>query len=160
MDALQGAARSIPPGGLVLLAPFTPLQETVGWTGGDEEAYLPEVFRLKQGFAYLVAVTDWFCRYVLVWELSVSLESAFCVRAVQAALEVGRLGIFNTDQSCQYTSVNFTQVLEEAQVRLSMDGKGRAFDNLTIERLWRTVKYEGVFLKDYEPLFAARDSLG
>lgn len=116
--------------------------------------------RLQRGFAYLVAVMDWFSRYVLAWELSLSLESDFCVSAVQAALAVGRPEIFNTDQGCQYTSAGFTQVLEEAQVRISMDGKGRAFDNIMIERLWRTVKYEEVFLKDYEHLFAARDSLG
>jgi len=116
--------------------------------------------RLKHGFAYLVAVMDWFSRYVLAWELSLSLESGFCVRAVQAALAVGWPAIFNTDQGCQYTAADFTQVLEQAQVRISMDGKGRAFDNIMIERLWRTVKYEEVFLKDYEHLFAARDSLG
>jgi putative transposase len=116
--------------------------------------------RLKHGFAYLVAVMDWFSRYVLAWDLSLSLESGFCVGAVQAALAVGRPEIFNTDQGCQYTSTDFTQVLEGAQVPISMDGKGRAFDNIMIERLWRTVKYEEVFLKDYEHLFAARDSLG
>ena len=116
--------------------------------------------RLKHGFAYLVAVMDWFSRYVLAWELSLSLESGFCVRAVQAALAVGWPEIFNTDQGCQYTAADFTQVLETAQVQISMDGKGRAFDNIMIERLWRTVKYEEVFLKDYEHLFAARDSLG
>ena len=116
--------------------------------------------RLKRGFAYLVAVMDWFSRYVLSWELSLSLESGFCVSAVQAALEIGRPEIFNTDQGCQYTSEGFTRVLSDAQVRISMDGKGRAFDNIFIERLWRTVKYEEVFLKDYEHLFTARESLG
>lgn len=116
--------------------------------------------RLKRGFAYLVAVMDWFSRYVLSWELSLSLESEFCVSAVEAALGVERPEIFNTDQGCQYTSEGFTRVLLDAQVRISMDGKGRAFDNIFIERLWRTVKYEEVFLKDYEHLFAARESLG
>ena len=116
--------------------------------------------RLKQGFAYLVAVMDWFSRYVLSWELSLSLDSGFCVSSVRAALEVSRPEVFNTDQGCQYTSEGFTRVLEDAQVRISMDGKGRAFDNIMIERLWRTVKYEEVFLKDYEHLFAARESLG
>jgi putative transposase len=116
--------------------------------------------RLKRGFAYLVAVMDWFSRYVLSWELSLSLESDFCVSALEAALKVSRPGISNTDQGCQFTSERFTRVLLDAQVRISMDGKGRAFDNIMIERLWRTVKYEEVFLKDYEHLLAARDSLG
>ena len=96
--------------------------------------------RLKHGFGYLAAVMDWFSRYVLAWELSLSLESGFCVRAVQAALEVSRPEILNTDQGCQYTSEDFTKVVQAAQVRISMDGKGRAFDNIMIDRLWRTVK--------------------
>ena len=115
--------------------------------------------RLHHGFAYLVAVMDWFSRYVLAWELSLSLEGDFCLSALQAALSLGRPEIFNTDQGCQYTAAGFTAVLEQAQVQISMDGKGRAFDNIMIERLWRTVKYEEVFLKDYEHFFAARESL-
>jgi len=133
--------------------------------GEAEKARLyEEIGRLKMelrgGFAYLVAVMDWFSRYVLSWELSLSLESGFCVKAVKAALGVSRPDIFNTDQGCQYTSEGFTKVLEDAQVRISMDGKGRAFDNIFIERLWRTVKYEEVFLKDYGHFFAAGESLG
>ena len=116
--------------------------------------------RLKRGFGYLAAVMDWSSRYVLAWELSLSLESGFCVCVVQAALEVSRPEIFNTDQGSQYTSEDFTQVLKAAQVRISMDGKGRAFDNIMIERLWRTVKYEEVFLKDYGHVFEARENLG
>lgn len=116
--------------------------------------------RLKGGFAYLVAVMDWFSRYVLSWELSMSLESRWCLRALEAALSVSRPEIFNSDQGCQYTSEEFTQALLEAGVRISMDGRGRAFDNIMVERLWRTVKYEEVFLKDYAHLFAARESLG
>ncbi len=116
--------------------------------------------RLKAGFAYLVAVMDWFSRYVLSWELSMSLESGFCVSALKAALPLSRPGIFNTDQGCQYTSEAFTKVLLDAGIRISMDGRGRAFDNIMIERLWRTVKYEEVYLKDYGHLFAARESLG
>ena len=116
--------------------------------------------RLKRGFGYLAAVMDWSSRYVLAWELSLSLESGFCVCVVQAALEVSRPEIFNTDQGSQYTSEDFTQVLKAAQVHISMDGKGRAFDNIMIERLWRTVKYEEVFLKDYGHVFEARESLG
>ena len=97
---------------------------------------------------------------MLAWELSLSLDGSFCLSALQEALGIGRPEIFNTDQGCQYTAAGFTQVLEQAQVQISMDGKGRAFDNIMIERLWRTVKYEEVFLKDYEHLLAARESLG
>ena len=115
--------------------------------------------RLRGGFAYLVAVMDWFSRYVLSWELSMSLESGFCVSALKAALVGSRPAIFNSDQGCQYTSEAFTEVLLDAGVRISMDGRGRVFDNIMIERLWRTVKYEEVYLKDYAHLFAARESL-
>ncbi len=89
-----------------------------------------------------------------------SLKSGFCVSALKAALPLSRPGIFNTDQGCQYTSEAFTKVLLDAGIRISMDGRGRAFDNIMIERLWRTVKYEEVFLKDYSHFFAARESLG
>jgi putative transposase len=115
--------------------------------------------RLKGGFAYLAAVMDWFSRYVLSWELSLSLESDFCVNALEAALEVSRPEISNSDQGSQYTSESYIRVLENAQVRISMDGKGRAFDNIMIERLWRTLKYEEVYLKDYGHYIAARESL-
>lgn len=116
--------------------------------------------RLKHGYAYLVAVMDWYSRFVLSWELSMSLESDFCLAALKEALRFSTPEIFNTDQGCQYTSDAFTGELHNAGIRISMDGKGRAFDNIMIERLWRTVKYEEVYLKDYEHLFAARDSLG
>jgi putative transposase len=116
--------------------------------------------RLKAGFAYLVAVMDWCSRYVLSWELSMSLESQWCVWALEEALSVSRPEIFNSDQGCQYTSEPFRKVLLEAGIGISMDGRGRAFDNIMVERLWRTVKYEEVFLKDYAHLFAARESLG
>ena len=100
---------------------------------------------MRRGFAFLVAIMDWFSRYVLSWELSLSLETDFCVSALEAALEVSRPEISNTDQGSQYTSESYTKVLENAQVQISMDGKGRAFDNIMIERLWRTVKE--VYLK-------------
>lgn len=116
--------------------------------------------RLSHGYAYLVAVMDWFSRYVLAWELSMSLESGFCVTALENALSVSTPEIFNSDQGSQYTSSAFTQVLKDTEIRISMDGRGRAFDNIMIERLWRTVKYEEVYLTDYPHLFAARDSLG
>ncbi len=116
--------------------------------------------RLKRGFAYLVAVMDWYSRYVLSWDLSLSLESDFCVAALESSLRVSTPGIFNTDRGSQYTSDAFTGVLKHRKVAISMDGKGRAFDNIMIERLWRTVKYEEVYLKDYAHVFAARESLG
>lgn len=113
--------------------------------------------RLYRGFAYLVAVMDWFSRCVLSWELSNTLDSSFCVMALQAALSTGRRpGIFNTDQGSQFTSEAFTGVLTEAGIAISMDGVGRAFDNIMVERLWRTVKYEDVYLRDYETPAEAR----
>lgn len=116
--------------------------------------------RLRHGFCYLTAVMDWFSRYVLSWELLLSMESWFCEEAVRGALRTGVPEIFNTDQGSQYTSQSFQSVFVGTGVRLSMDGKGRAFDNIMIERLWRSVKYEEVFLKDYASVFDARDGLG
>jgi putative transposase len=105
--------------------------------------------RLRRGFAYLVAVLDWYSRYVLAWELAPTLDTEFCVSALEAALRYGRPEIFNTDQGAQFTSAGFTGRLEAAGVRISMDGRGRALDNVFVERLWRSVKYEEVYLKDY-----------
>jgi len=104
--------------------------------------------RLAQGWVYLVAILDWYSRYVVAWEVSNSLDSAFCLAALERALTQTRPGIFNTDQGCQFTSQEFTGRLLEAQVRISMDGRGRALDNVFVERLWRSVKYE-VYLKSY-----------
>ncbi len=106
--------------------------------------------RLRQGFIYLVAILDWFSRYVLAWEVSVSLESAFCVAALDWALKTACPEIFNSDQGAQFTSEVFTKRLEECAITISMDGRGRAMDNIFVERLWRSVKYEEVYLKDYE----------
>ena len=103
---------------------------------------------------------DWHSRCVLDWELSLSLESDFCVRLLERCLGRGRPEIFNTDQGSQYTTSQFTDPLLDAGVLVSMDGKGRAFDNIMIERLWRTVKYEDVYLRDYEDVFSARENLG
>jgi putative transposase len=103
--------------------------------------------RLRRGFAYLVAVLDWYSRYVLAWELAPTLDTEFCVTALEAALRRGRPEIFNTDQGAQFTSAAFTDRLEAAGVRISMDGRGRALDNVFVERLWRSVKYEEVYLK-------------
>jgi putative transposase len=102
------------------------------------------------GFMYLTAVIDWYSRYVLSWRLSNSLEGAFCVEAVQDALQFGTPKIFNTDQGSQYTATSFTTCLERAGVAISMDGRGRALDNVFIERLWRTVKYEWLYLHGYD----------
>jgi putative transposase len=107
--------------------------------------------RLKGGFAYLTVVMDWYSRCVLSWEISVTMDDSFCVSALERALRRhGRPEIFNTDQGSQYTGNAFTGVLKEHGIRISMDGKGRAMDNIMVERLWRSVKYEDVYLKDYE----------
>jgi len=115
--------------------------------------------RLRGGFAYLTAVMDWHSRYVLSWELSNSLDAAFCVETLDKALAISQPTIFNTDQGAQYTSAAFTGRLEKAGVRISMDGRGRAYDNIFVERLWRTVKYEEVYLHHYEDLDAAWNGL-
>ena len=107
--------------------------------------YIP----LRHGFLYLVAVMDWFSRYVLSWRLSNTLEGTFCLEALDEALAISQPEVFNTDQGCQFTAVSFTTRLERLGVAISMDGKGRALDNVFIERLWRSVKYEEVYSKDY-----------
>jgi putative transposase len=117
--------------------------------------YIP----LRQGFLYLVAVIDWFSRYVLAWRLSNTLTGEFCMEALEAALARGRPEIFNTDQGAQFTAAAFTGRLEAAGVAISMDGRGRALDNVFIERLWRSVKYEEVYLKDYRDGWEAERSL-
>ena len=116
--------------------------------------------RLRSGFVYLVAVLDWFSRYVLGWELSVTLDGQFCRDTLERALATGRPEIFNTDQGAQFTSDAFTSLLRTAGVQISMDGRGRALDNVFVERLWRSVKYEEVYLKDYESVPEARAGLG
>ncbi len=115
--------------------------------------------RLRRGFAYLVAIMDWYSRYVLSWELSLTLETDFCLMALNRALKNIIPEIFNTDQGSQFTSQAFTGRLEESGIRISMDGRGRTFDNIMIERLWRSLKYEEVYLKDYENVMDARKGL-
>jgi len=115
--------------------------------------------RLRSGFVYLAAILDWYSRLVLAWELSISLDVSFCLAAVERALADQRPEIFNTDQGVQFTSTQFQAPLLAAQVRLSMDGRGRVFDNIFVERLWRTVKYEEVYLKDYRDVLEARQGL-
>ncbi len=118
--------------------------------------YIP----MARGFLYLVVIMDWYSRYVLSWRLSNTLEVGFCVEALKEALRKGRPDIFNTDQGAQFTSEVFTGLLEQHGVKVSMDGKGSYNDNLFIERLWRTVKYEEVYLKAYQDGTEARISLG
>jgi putative transposase len=108
--------------------------------------YIP----MARGFLYLVAIIDWYSRYVLSWRLSNTLDAGFCVDALQEALKKGKPEIFNTDQGAQFTSEAFTGILRQHGVRISMDGKGSYNDNLFIERLWRSVKYEEVYLKAYQ----------
>lgn len=116
--------------------------------------------RLRQGFVYLVAIMDWYSRYVLSWRLSNSMDSSFCIEALEDALLMhSKPYIFNSDQGSQYTSGDFTGLLLANDIKISMDGKGRAFDNIFIERLWRSVKYEEVYIKDYADLIEAKISL-
>ena len=116
--------------------------------------------RLAGGFVYLVAILDWFSRYVVSWGVSVTLDSSFCLEALERALYVGRPEIFNSDQGVQFTCVDFTGRLEAEKIRISMDGRGRAMDNVFTERLWWSVKYEEVYLKDYGTVPVAVRNLG
>jgi putative transposase len=116
--------------------------------------------RLLHGFVYLVAVMDWFSRYVLSWEVSVTLDSEFCESALERALSLGQPEIFNSDQGVQFTSAAFTDRLLARGIRISMDGRGRALDNIFVERLWRSVKYEEVYLHDYQQVRDAISGLG
>lgn len=116
--------------------------------------------RLAKGFVYLVAIIDWYSRYVLSWQLSNTMDVHFCLVALEQALQIGQPLIFNSDQGSQFTSQTFTSYLETRDIRISQDGKGRAFDNIFIERLWRSVKYEEVYLKDYSTVAVAIEGLG
>jgi len=118
--------------------------------------YIP----MARGFLYLVAIIDWYSRYVLSWKLSNTLDAGFCVEALEEALKKGKPEIFNTDQGSQFTSEAFTGVLKKHGIKISMDGKGSYNDNLFIERLWRSVKYEEVYLKAYQDGREARIGLG
>jgi putative transposase len=119
--------------------------------------YIP----MSKGFVYLIAVMDWFSRRVLAWRLSTGMETAFCVEALREALaEYGPPEVFNTDQGAQFTSAEFTGVLTASGVRISMDGKGRYLDNIFIERLWRSLKYEDIYIKAYPSVQEARRGIG
>ena len=115
---------------------------------------------MTHGFMYLVAIMDWFSRYVIVWRLSNTLDGSFCQLALQQALTLGTPEIFNTDQGAQFTAHPFTSGLEAAGVRVSMDGRGRALDNIFVERLWRSVKYEDIYLKEYTTVPELEAGLG
>lgn len=119
--------------------------------------YIP----MARGFVYLAAVVDWFSRRVLAWRLSITLEAAFCIEAVEEALaRYGRPEIFNTDQGSQFTSTAFTDVLLKNEIAISLDGKGAWRDNVFVERLWRSLKYEEVYLRAYDSVSEARSSIG
>lgn len=117
--------------------------------------YLP----LYNDFVYLVAVIDWFSRYVLSWELSNSLDVYFCLIALERSLRQGKPEIFNTDQGSQFTSKDFSEMVIGNQIKMSMDSKGRALDNIFIERLWRSLKYEDIYLKEYQSISELREGL-
>jgi putative transposase len=116
--------------------------------------------RMARGFLYLVAVMDWFSRFVLSWALSLTLELDFCLEALRRALRRGRPEIFNSDQGPQFTSDDFTGALKKQHIAISMDGRGRCLDNIFIERLWRSLKYEEVYLKDYQLVPEAEEGIG
>lgn len=115
--------------------------------------------RLKHGFVYLIAIIDWYSRYVLDWQLSINMEADFCVETLERVLAHSRCNIFNTDQGSQFTSKDFTDVLKAYQIGISMDGKGRWADNIFVERLWRSVKYECVYLQEWTSIVSVRDAL-
>ena len=119
--------------------------------------YIP----MARGFVYLAAVLDWYSRRVLAWRVSISMDTAFCIEAVEEAIERhGTPEIFNTDQGSQFTSLAFTKLLKHHDIRISMDGKGSWRDNVFVERLWRSVKYEEVYLKAYETVSEVKVGLG
>lgn len=115
--------------------------------------------RLGKGFAYLTAIIDWHSRYVIAWRLSNTLTADFCVECLKDALQYGKPEIFNTDQGCQFTCEDFIKVLEDAKITISMDGRGRALDNIFVERLWRTVKYDDIYIKGYQTIPEVHEGL-
>ena len=146
----RGAGHKIYP---YLLRDLTITRADQVW--GADITYVP----LRHGFLYLVAILDWYSRYVVAWRLSNSLEESFCHECLDEALARGRPEIFNTDQGVQFTSEAFTSRLHENGIAISMDGRGRALDNVFVERLWRTVKQENVYLHDYGTVWEAEEGL-
>lgn len=128
---------------------------------GPNQAWCTDItyVRLEGGFAYLVAVMDWYSRRVLSWRLSNTMDTSFCIDALKEALSDGQPEIFNSDQGSQFTSDDFTKVLLDRGITISMDGRGRAYDNIFIERLWRSVKYENIYPKGYKTMAEARAGL-
>jgi putative transposase len=116
--------------------------------------------RLKEGFAYLMAIIDWRSRYVLDWQLSTTLEADFCIEALARTLERGQCEIFNTDQGSQFTAIGFVDLLLSKGILVSMDGKGRALDNVFVERLWRSLKYELIYQMEYKSVREAKKGIG
>jgi putative transposase len=115
--------------------------------------------RLRRGFVYLVAIIDWYSRFVLDWQLSINLEADFCIETLTRALINAKCDIFNTDQGAQFTSNGFIELLKKHGIQISMDGKGRALDNIFVERLWRSVKYECIYLQEWESVITVREAL-
>ena len=116
--------------------------------------------RLAHGFVYLVAIVDWFSRYVIAWSISTTMEADFCIDTLKEALETGQCEIFNTDQGAQFTTPKFTDIILAQGIRMSMDGRGRALDNIFVERLWRSVKYECVYLMNFTTVAEANKYIG
>ncbi len=116
--------------------------------------------RMPSGFIYLVAIMDWYSRFVLSWQLSNTLDVSFGLEALEQSWRWGKPEIFNSEQGSQYTSIKFTNVLKSHKIQISQDGRGRFLDNIFVERLWRSVKYEEVYLKDYGNVATAQESLG
>jgi len=117
--------------------------------------------RLKKGFVYLIAIIDWYSRFVLDWQISTTLEADFCVETLQRTLRLAanQCDIFNTDQGSQFTSNEFIKVLKDNAIKISMDGRGRALDNIFVERLWRSVKYECIYLEEFATVSSVHDAL-
>jgi len=130
--------------------------EEVNQVWGVDITYI----RMKHGWLYLVAILDWVSRYVLSCNLSITLEVDFCIEALEKVLDITSPEIFNSDQGSQFTSVTFLKCLEQRNIQISMDGKGRAMDNVFNERLWRSVKYEEVYLNDYTTVSEAKQGIG
>lgn len=114
---------------------------------------------LRNGFVYLAAIMDWYSRYVVSWILSNTLDSTFCVEMLEKALKYAKPEIFNSDQGTQFTCEDFTGLLKKHQIKISMDSRGRAYDNIFVERLWRTVKYEEIYLKEYNNVREVKENL-
>lgn len=128
---------------------------------GNNQVWSTDItyLRLRKGFVYLMAIIDWYSRYVLDWELSISLEADFCIETLARVLKNSVCEIFNTDQGAQFTSVGFTGLLLAHDIKISMDGKGRALDNVFVERLWRSVKYEKIYLQEWDTVREIRTAL-